>query len=90
MRVKYKTKPGDQFAIRREVYHLMQEAFKKEGIDFAHRNVTVYIPPEVQETMSHADADARQKIIHSGAAGALAAIQAEEQADQAAKQSKKK
>ena len=46
MRVKYKTKPGDQFAIRKEVYHLMQEAFREEGIEFAHRNVTVYMPPE--------------------------------------------
>jgi small-conductance mechanosensitive channel len=46
MRVKYKTKPGDQFAIRKEVYRLMQEAFKEEGIEFAHRNVTVYMPPE--------------------------------------------
>ncbi len=49
MRVKYKTKPGDQFAIRKEVYHLMQEAFREEGIEFAHRNVTVYMPPEASE-----------------------------------------
>ena len=24
----------------------MQEAFQKNGIEFAHRNVTVYFPPE--------------------------------------------
>jgi small-conductance mechanosensitive channel len=90
MRVKYKTKPGDQFAIRREVYHLMQEAFKEEGIDFAHRNVTVYIPPEVQKGMAHVDEDTRQKTIHSAAAGALSAIQAQEEAEQAQKQPKKK
>ena len=82
MRIKYKTRPGDQFVIRREVYRLMQEAFRAEGIEFAHRNVTVYIPPEVQKAMSHADEETRQKIIHSGAAGALAAIEAEEQAKQ--------
>ncbi len=80
MRVKYKTKPGDQFAIRKEVYRLMQEAFKQEGIEFAHRNVTVYMPPEVQNALAPADADTRQKIIQSGAAGALSAIEAEEQA----------
>jgi hypothetical protein len=90
MRVKYKTKPGDQFAIRREVYHLMQEAFKKEGIDFAHRNVTVYIPPEVQKGMAQTDEDTRQKTIHSAAAGAMAAIQAEEEAKLAQQQPKKK
>jgi len=82
MRVKYKTRPGDQFVIRKEVYRLMQEAFREEGIEFAHRNVTVYIPPEVRKTMDHADEDTRQKIIQSGAAGALAAIEAEEQAKQ--------
>ena len=46
MRVKYKTAPGQQFVIRKEVYRLMQEAFAEEGIEFAHRNVTVYMPPE--------------------------------------------
>ena len=78
MRVKYKTRPGDQFAIRKEVYRLMQEAFREEGIEFAHRNVTVYIPPEVQKAMAHADEETREKIIHSSAAGALSSIEAEE------------
>jgi small-conductance mechanosensitive channel len=32
MRVKYKTIPGEQFVIRKEVYRLMQEAFREEGI----------------------------------------------------------
>jgi small-conductance mechanosensitive channel len=80
MRIKYKTRPGDQFVIRREVYRLMQEAFREEGIEFAHRNVTVYIPPEVQKAMGHVDEETRQKMIHSAAAGALSAIEAEKQA----------
>ena len=37
MRIKYKTRPGEQFAIRKEVYRLMQEAFKEEGIEFQSR-----------------------------------------------------
>ena len=49
MRVKYKTAPGQQFVIRKEVYRLMQEAFSEAGIEFAHRNVTVYMPPESTE-----------------------------------------
>ncbi|UCD78334.1 MAG: mechanosensitive ion channel family protein, partial [Desulfobacterales bacterium] len=89
MRVKYKTKPGDQFAIRREVYRLMQEAFKEEGIDFAHRNVTVYLPPEggakaakqpdgdAQEADNQPDSEIQRQ---AAAAAALAAIQAEEEA----------
>jgi small-conductance mechanosensitive channel len=98
MRVKYKTKPGDQFAIRKEVYRLMQEAFKKAGIEFAHRNVTVYMPPE---TGSKAGAQAEGENPQSGgpadgefqsqaaAAAALAAIQAEEEAEQAEKKPEK-
>jgi small-conductance mechanosensitive channel len=84
MRVKYKTKPGDQFAIRKEVYHLMQEAFREEGIEFAHRNVTVYMPPEADTQAAGED---QQKDAKAGsevqrqaaAAAALAAIQAEEE-----------
>jgi small-conductance mechanosensitive channel len=92
MRVKYKTKPGDQFAIRKEVYHLMQEAFKEEGIEFAHRNVTVYMPPEPgSKATSQApgenrqvDAKANNEIQRqAAAAAALAVIQAEEEAEKA-------
>jgi len=50
MRVKFKTIPGEQFGIRREVLRLLQEAFKKHGIEFAHRNVTVYLPQEDKDT----------------------------------------
>ena len=84
MRVKYKTKPGDQFAIRKEVYHLMQEAFKEAGIEFAHRNVTVYMPPdesqeasgEAAEQSAQSESDIRRQ---AAAAAALTAIQAEEE-----------
>jgi small-conductance mechanosensitive channel len=98
MRVKYKTKPGDQFAIRKEVYHLMQEAFKEEGIEFAHRNVTVYMPPEPDnETGAQAagddrqnDAKANSEVQRQAAAGAaLAAIQAQEEAEKAKKKPEK-
>jgi small-conductance mechanosensitive channel len=89
MRVKYKTKPGDQFAIRKEVYHLMQEAFRAEDIEFAHRNVTVYMPPEPSSKAAgeaagedqQKEAKANSEIQRQAAAGAaLAAIQAEEEA----------
>ena len=87
MRVKYKTKPGDQFEIRKEVNRLMQEAFKQEGIEFAHRNVTVYMPPdaaseasggaaEAEEQSPESDSDIRRQ---ASAAAALAAIQADEE-----------
>ncbi len=46
MRVKFKTIPGEQFIVRREVYRLIQEKFRENHIEFAHRNVTVYMPPD--------------------------------------------
>jgi small-conductance mechanosensitive channel len=76
MRVKYKTVPGGQFVIRREVYRMIQESFRENGIEFAHRDVTVYLPPG-EETDQH-----DKKAIQAGAAGAAAAAaaaQAEEE-----------
>ena len=66
MRVKFKTIPGEQFVIRREVFRMMQEAFRENGIEFAHRNVTVYMPPG--ETAEKQDKNA----IEAGAAAAAA------------------
>jgi moderate conductance mechanosensitive channel len=41
IRVKFMTKPGKQFSIRKIVYESIQEIFAKEGIHFAHKEVTV-------------------------------------------------
>jgi len=85
MRVKYKTAPGEQFVIRKEVYRLMQEAFAEEGIEFAHRNVTVYMPPETTGTEPGGQPDQKaetgdtsaQKLTEKAAAAAIAVAQAE-------------
>ena len=71
MRVKFKTIPGEQFVIRREVFRMMQEAFSENGIEFAHRNVTVYMPP------GESDGKPDKKVAEAGAAAAVAAEQAE-------------
>jgi len=86
LRVKYKTKPGDQFAVRREVYRRIQERFRTQGIEFAHRNVTVYLPPEVTGAENGGNPEEYpgsgntldKKIIEAGAAAAVAASQAED------------
>jgi hypothetical protein len=39
----------EQFVIRREVFRMMQEAFSKNGIELAHRNMCIYFDP----TMIH-------------------------------------
>jgi small-conductance mechanosensitive channel len=86
VRVKFKTPPGKQFVVRREVYRLIQERFREEGIEFAHRNVTVYLPPEVTGDPSvegQGDGNAPggppdKKLIEASAAAALAASQIDE------------
>ena len=76
MRVKFKTIPGEQFVVRREVLRLMQEMFRENGIEFAHRNVTVYLPPEVADN-NNANLD--KKAVEAGAAAAIAAAEAGEE-----------
>ncbi len=76
MRVKYKTLPGEQFAIRKEVYRLMREAFEEAGIEFAHKNVTVYIPPETN--LAEANSENNEKKMQQIAAAAALATEQEE------------
>ena len=96
MRVKFKTIPGEQFAVRREVFRMMQEAFRENGIEFAHRNVTVYLPPDDKSSTSGegqagaAPAGQPDKRTQEAAAAGAAVIQAEEEAKQAALEAKKK
>jgi small-conductance mechanosensitive channel len=87
MRVKFKTVPGQQFIIRREVYQRIQEAFRKEGIEFAHRNVTVYLPPETTPEKSKEEKESKDKSstvddekMRQAAAAAALAIAEEEAA----------
>ena len=80
MRLKFKTIPGEQFVIRREVFRMIQESFREYGIEFAHRNVTVYLPPG-EEADEH-----DKKVIEAGAAAAAAAAQADEDAKTTQKQ----
>lgn len=46
MRVKFMTKPGDQWVIRRTVFARIRDLFEKEGIKFANREVTVRFAEE--------------------------------------------
>ena len=41
IRVKFMTKPGEQFVTRKVVYESIQDLFAREGIHFAHKEVTV-------------------------------------------------
>lgn len=41
IRVKFMTRPGEQFVTRKVVYESIQDLFAREGIKFAHKEVTV-------------------------------------------------
>jgi small-conductance mechanosensitive channel len=43
IRVKFMTKPGEQFVVRKLVYASIRELFSEAGITFAHKEVTVRI-----------------------------------------------
>ena len=61
---------------------MMQEEFSKNGIEFAHRNVTVYLPPqesgsnpELGKETEEASTPDRKTLEAAAAAAALAAEQ---------------
>jgi hypothetical protein len=74
---------------------MMQEAFRENSIEFAHRNVTVYLPPEDTEQTTGegpeggTPAGQPDKRLAEAAAAGAAAIQAEEDAKKAAAKPKK-
>lgn len=89
MRIKFKTKPGDQFGIRREIFSQLQNAFEKSGIQFAHRQVIVQLPQEkTPETAAAGEAGgvlpapSSKQILSAGAAAAIAAALDEEEQQQ--------
>jgi small-conductance mechanosensitive channel len=85
VRVKFKTIPGEQFIVRREVYRRIQELFREHNIEFAHRNVTVYLPPDEtgtndaqkQEAGDQSGHTPDKRILEAGAAAAVAASQSD-------------
>lgn len=51
IRVKFMTKPGDQWIIRKRVYQEIRSLFDREGIKFAHREVTVRLAEDKQKEL---------------------------------------
>jgi small-conductance mechanosensitive channel len=76
LRIKFKTIPGHQFVTQKMVYRLVQEAFRQNGIEFAHRNVTVYFPPEIQAMVAKDAASGSGGLTTAAASGAAAAASA--------------
>ena len=56
IRVKFMTKPGEQFVTRKVVYESIQDLFARENITFAHKEVTVRLADGSQaDELSEAD-----------------------------------
>lgn len=69
-RVKFTTKPGKQFELRKVVYAGLRDLFEKNGIKFAHRQVTVRVAGEGEDRNSGV---ITPEIAKAAAAGAAAA-----------------
>ncbi|MBR9864767.1 MAG: mechanosensitive ion channel family protein [Rhodobacteraceae bacterium] len=71
IRVKFMTKPGDQWILRKRVYQEIRDLFEREGIRFAHKEVTVRLAD-----VDPNDLTKKQK--EAVGAAALAAIEEDE------------
>ena len=58
IRVKFMTKPGDQWLVRKKVYEDIRRLFAKEGIKFAHREVTVRLADGSAEDLTEEQKEA--------------------------------
>ncbi len=83
MRVKFKTKPGVQFVIQRQVFKRLKELFKEKGLEFATRDVMVRLPEEPDkegEAQGNASAASHRRVLSGAAAAAIASAIVEEEA----------
>ncbi len=55
IRVKFMTKPGDQFVTRKVVYAAIRELFEQEGIRFASKEVTVRLAEEPAKPLTESE-----------------------------------
>ena len=69
IRVKFMTKPGDQWLVRKKVFQEIRNVFEREGIKFAHREVTVRIAPENGEELTESQ---KQKAVAAASEAAIA------------------
>ncbi len=77
IRVKFMTKPGEQFVTRKVVYESIQDLFARAGVHFAHKEVTVRLADGNADELS----DAEKQAVSSAA---RSVIDAEEEAAAAA------
>ena len=67
IRVKFMTKPGDQWLVRKKGYEEIRALCEREGIKFAHREVTVRLADGQAEELT----DAERRAVSSAAQAAI-------------------
>lgn len=77
IRVKFTSKPGKQFVIKREAFRRITEALAAKGIHYAHRKVIVDFPDDAHK--GDIDDETRKKVVEAGAAAIIAADAADQQ-----------
>lgn len=70
IRVKFMTRPGDQWTTRKLVYSRLRELFEANGVKFAHREVTVRIPPREQGMLTDDEREAVSAAAHQATVAA--------------------
>ena len=81
IRMKFTSKPGEQWVIRREAYRRVRDALSEADIHFAHREVRVLLPDSPDAGSSGNGGNDTSPIL-AGAGGAAAAMLAAEIAKQ--------
>ena len=76
IRVKFMTKPGEQFVTRKVVYESIQDLFAREGIHFAHKEVTVRLADQSTDELTEQE----KKAVTAAARSVLDAEEAEKAA----------
>lgn len=74
VRGKFMSRPGRQFVLRKELFNRVQKAFQENGIAFAHRKVTVELPPDLQLSPEQ-----KKQVAESAGAAAIAADEADQE-----------
>jgi small-conductance mechanosensitive channel len=82
IRMKFTTIPGEQWVIRREAYRLVKEALSAKGIQFAHKEVFVRLPSDLEKQLTQqSGTPARQDALKALPQVAAAAVIASEQTE---------
>lgn len=77
VRMKFTSKPGEQWIIRREAYRLVRDALEAEGIRFARREVRVLLPENTSTEAAADNTGNNSPLLTAAGAAAMTVLAAE-------------